>query len=175
MIPDRVSISDRSKVIDKRKQYGHWEYDTMVSQKGCRGGISVGSERKSKLIVGNKVLSMSTTEHIDLIGKNTEIHKTLSITMDNGIENKGYQKLGIPTFFCDPYSSWQKGGVENANKMIRRYFPKGTNFNKVSKSSLDYVIKLINEKPRKILGYRSALEVAKKAGIIKSINSECPN
>ena len=94
--------------------------------------------------------------------------KALSITQDNGIENKDHRLLGIPTFFCDPYSSWQKGGVENANKMIRRYIPKGTDFATVSQEYLDQVVSVINRKPRKILGYRTALEVAMAAGIIHS-------
>lgn len=58
--------------------------------------------------------------------------KTLSITTDNGIEYKSHQDINTEVYFCDPYSSWQKGSVENVNKMIRRYFPKITNFAEVS-------------------------------------------
>ena len=89
------------------------------------------------------------------------------MTRDNGLENKAHEQVGIPSFFCRAYASWQKGGVENANKMIRRYFPKGTDFREVPQSEVDRVVSIINRKPRKILGYRSALEVALKAGIIK--------
>ena len=92
--------------------------------------------------------------------------KALSITRDNGMENRNHEQLPIPSFFCDPYSSWQKGGVEHANKMIRQYFPKGTDFRTVSQKEVDRVVSIINSKPRKILGYRSALECALKAGII---------
>ena len=99
-------------------------------------------------------------------------YKTLSITFDNGIENKQHRGLGVSTFFCEPYSSWQKGGVENANKMIRHYFPKGTNFRLVSQKKVDEAIAIINNKPRRILGYKTALEVASACGIIKSIKSE---
>lgn len=170
MIPNRVSIEKRSLGADNRSRYGHWEDDTIVSRKGCSGGLSVGSERKSRLITATKVVSMSTLEHMDIIQKQVNTYKTLSITFDNGIENKQHQTLGIPTFFCDPYSSWQKGGVENANKMIRRYFPKGTNFRKISQRKVDEVINLINNKPRKILGYKTALEVARACGIIKTLS-----
>ena len=78
-----------------------------------------------------------------------------SVSFDNGIENKNHQELSWPTFFCDPYSSWQKGGVENGNKMIRRYLPKRTALSKISQDYLDYIVSIINNKPRKILGLQN--------------------
>jgi len=161
MIPDRVSIHHRSKTVDNRRTFGHWEYDTVVSRKGCSGGLSVGSERKGKLITATVVKSMSTVEHMEVIQKCMTEHPTLSVTFDNGIENKQHKALGVPTFFCDPYCSAQKGGVENANKMLRRYFPKGTNFRKVTQKQVDTAVLLINSKPRKSLGYKTALEVSR--------------
>ena len=92
--------------------------------------------------------------------------KTKSITFDNGIENKHHYLLHVPTFFCDPYSSWQKGGVEQTNKMIRRYFPKRTNWSIVSQKEIDHVISIINNKPRAILGYKTSLEVAREGGVL---------
>jgi transposase, IS30 family len=170
MIPNRVSIKKRFLGADNRTRYGHWERDSIVSRKGCSGGLSVGYERKARLITATKVVSMSTFEHMEAIQRQSNIYKTLSITFDNGIENKQHQTLGVPTFFCEPYSSWQKGGVENGNKMIRRYFPKGTNFRKISQRKIDEVISIINNKPRKILGYKTALEVARACGIIKTLS-----
>jgi transposase, IS30 family len=166
MIPDRVSIAERPLGADNRTRYGHWEDDTIVSRKGCSGGVSTGCERKSRLVDATKVMSMSTSEHMEVIKKRDGTYKTLSHTMDNGIENKQYQLLGIPTFFCEPYSSWQKGGIENANKMIRYFFPKGTNFRKISQKKVDEAVSFINNKPRKILGYKTALEVASACGMI---------
>ena len=171
MIPERVSINQRFLGAGNRTRYGHWEDDTIVSRKGCRGGLSVGVERKARLIVATKVSSLSTSENMTAIQQQVKHYKTLSITFDNGIENKQHRTLGVPTFFCEPYSSWQKGGVENANKMIRRYFPKGTNFRTVSQKEVDDAVAIINNKPRKILGYKTALEVARACGIIKSIKS----
>lgn len=172
MIPERVGIDERFLGADNRTRYGHWEYDTIVSRKGCSGGLSVGTERKTRFVVATKVKSMSTFEHMESIQMQKKKYKTLSITFDNGMENKDHQSLGVPTFFCEPYSSWQKGGVENANKIIRRYFPKGTNFRLVSQKSVDTTISLINNKPRKILGYKTALEVASACGMINNIKSE---
>ena len=172
MIPERVSINQRFLGANNRTRYGHWEDDTMVSRTGCSGGLSVSYERKARLVVVTKVVSMSTVEHMAAKRKRISEYKTLSITFDNGIENKQHRLLGVPTFFCEPYSSWQKGGVENANKMLRRYFPKGTNFRTVSQKKVDEAVFIINNKPRKILGYKTALEVARECGIMKSIKSE---
>ena len=89
-----------------------------------------------------------------------------SLTLDNGMENRDYEKLGVPTFFCDPYSSWQKGGVENANKMLRRFFPKGTNFADVSSEHVKLVVEILNNKARKSLGYKSARQVMEERGLL---------
>lgn len=173
MIPNRIGLEQRFLGATNRTRYGHWERDAIVSRKGCSGGISVGLERKTRLVVAEKVIGMSVAEHNEAVQKQKENYKTLSVTYDNGLENRGHQELEIPTFFCEPYSSWQKGGVENANKMIRRYFPKGTNFREVSQRKIDHVVSIINNKPRKILGYRTALEVARSAGVLLKV--ECPN
>jgi IS30 family transposase len=166
MIPQRVSIHERFIGADNRTRYGHWEQDTIVSRKGCSGGLSSGIERKSRLVSATLVKSMSSYEHMEIINKQKEKYKTLSFTFDNGIENKSHRLLGVPTFFCDKYNSGQKGSVENANKMIRRYFPKGTNFRQIKQKEVDRIVEIINKKPRKILGYYSALEVASAGGVL---------
>src|SRR3989338_6924423 len=86
---------------------------------------------------------------------------------------KGHQSLGMPAFFCDPHNSGQKGSIENGNKMIRRYFPKGTDFQTVSQEDINLVVSIINSKPRKILGYRTALEVARQGGILLKGTAWC--
>ena len=108
---------------------------------------------------------------MEAVEKQKKKYVTLSLTFDNGIENRAYESLGIPSYFCEPYSSWEKGGVENANKMIRRYIPKGTNFRNVSQKLIDQIVFIINSKPRKILGYKTALEVARECGIIKILSA----
>jgi IS30 family transposase len=170
MIPNRIGIEERGVGVDNRTRYGHWEYDTIVSRKGCVGGLSVGSERKGKLVVATVVRSMSTSEHMRAVEYHMSLYKTLSVTFDNGIENKQHRILGCPTFFCEPYSSWQKGGVENANKMLRQFFPKGTNFRNVSQKKVDEAVSFINNKPRRSLGYKTALEVSRACGMIKKLS-----
>jgi IS30 family transposase len=167
VIPNRVDITRRFLGADNRSRYGHWEDDSIISKRGTRGGAKVAYERKARFIVARKVESMKPEEHAEVERDIFSHVKTRSITRDNGFENRFHERVGIPSFFCRSYSAWQKGGVENANKMIRRYLPKGTDFDSVSQEDLDYIVSIINGKPRKILGYRSALEVARAAGIIK--------
>lgn len=169
MIPNRIPLRERPQEANDRSQAGHWENDTIVSRKGCSGGLTTGVERKSRLVTAVKVVSMSSSEHMNILKSLQERYETLSRTMDNGIENKTWEYLGVPTFFCEPYHSWEKGSIENANKMLRYFFPKGTNFRKISQKKVDEAVAFINNKPRKILGYKTALEVASECGIIKSI------
>ncbi len=172
LIPKRIGIAKRFKGAANRTRYGHWEKDAVVSRQGISASLAVAEERKTKLVLAKKVKNMSPADHEAATQKMIENKKALSITRDNGIENIYHAQTPVPSFFCDPYSSWQKGGIENANKLIRKYFPKGTDFRKITQTEVDRVINLINEKPRRILGYRSAIEAAEKAGIIKSIKSE---
>lgn len=172
LIPNRVSIHERFLGADHRSRYGHLEADTVVGRKGTKGGMKTSTERKSRLILAHKVESMRPREHAEVLVKMLAPLVVMSVTFDNGIENRGHERLGIPTFFADPYSSWQRGANEHGNKMLRRYFPKGTNFEEVSQTEIDQAVSLINNKPRKILGYESALDVARRAGMIRDIKSE---
>lgn len=168
LIPHRIGIEHRYEGANNRSRYGHWERDTMVSRKGCPGGLAGHQERKSRFLVGRKVWSMSPVEHAEATRTVEAVVVMKSATADNGIENRDHETWGVPTFFCKPYSSWQKGGVENANKMLRVFFPKGTDFATISQNEIDRACAIINNKPRKILGYRSALEVALSAKLFKN-------
>jgi len=160
MIPDRIGITERSRGAHNRSRYGHWEEDTVVSGKRGSGALAVLIERRSRYVVIRKLNTLKPSEHVSVLKDCIQPLKVLSMTFDNGIENKQHTSLGIPTFFCDPYSSWQKGSVENVNKMIRQYIPKGSDISQYSESYIQWIQNRINEKPRKILSYRSAREVA---------------
>lgn len=168
LIPNRIGIERRMDGATNRTRYGHWERDTIVSQKGRPGGVAMHQERKGKLVVGKKVRTMRPLEHAKATRRVARLAVMRSTTAGNGIENRDHESWGMPTFFCDPYSSWQKGGVENANKMFRAFFPKGTDFSTVTQKQIDGACRIINNKPRRSLGYRSALEVSIKAEIIQN-------
>ncbi len=145
---------------------GHWEEDTIVSSRGGTGALSVMIERKSRYVVIRKLNNRSSVEHVKVLKGNLSSLKVKSITFDNGIENKSHGELDVPTFFCEPYSSWQKGSVENVNKMIRQYLPKGTDMSLVPDWYIQYIQNRVNKKPRSILGFKTAEEVAMMGGII---------
>jgi transposase, IS30 family len=170
MILDRVSITERPLEVATRIEAGHYERDTVVGRKGTAGGISTSVERMSRLLLATKVLSMRPGEHAAVVLADSKKYLTKSVTYDNGIENRNHSLTGITSYFCAPYHSWEKGSVENANKMLRWFFPKKTDFSQVTQDEVDEAVTCINNKPRKILGYRSALEVATELGIINGVS-----
>ena len=171
IIPNRVGIQARNAGADNRTRFGHWEVDAVVSGKHGSGALSVSQERKSRYSVLKKCTSMSPTEHGTVHQEVPKHHKVISMTFDNGIENAHHEVLhdeGVKTYFAAPYASWQKGGVENLNRMIRRYIPKGSDISMFSHQEITSIQNNLNHKPRKILGYRTPYEVALAAGVITS-------
>lgn len=171
MIPDRVSITERPHTVEDRKDAGHWEGDTVVSGKRTRAktALAVVQERATRLIAATlipnlKPESFTVATNTMLAGKQAH-----TLTLDNGIENKHHATItavtGADVYFCDPYSSYQKGGVEHANKMLRRYLPKGCDLSNFTQAQIDQFVLTINGKPRRCLGYKSALQLAHEKGI----------
>ena len=164
-IPDRVSIHQRPEAINNRSEFGHWEGDT-VEGLGHRDGIHTEVERISRLIGAKYVKAIDSQSALDA---QRDIFSPLpekgrkSTTLDNGRETHLHFKLrddlDMQTFHADPYSSWQRGTNENGNGLLRCYFPKGTDFSKVTDEELADVIWELNNRPRKMLGYRTAQEV----------------
>lgn len=172
LIPDRVSITERPAGATNRTRYGHWEGDCIVSSKrsGSKVALAVFVERRSRylqamLIPDLKPESFTTAAVSCLRGK-----KARSLTLDNGIETRDHRTIakatGARTFFCDPYSSWQKGSVEQANGLIRQYIPKGSDLNNFDQAYVESVVDRLNRKPRRCLGYYSALELAEEKGLL---------
>ena len=90
-----------------------------------------------------------------------------SMTLDNGQENRLHKKLGIKTYFCDPYSSWQKPGIENANKLIRRFIPKKSDISKYSHHFIKSMVDKYNNKPRKKLRWKTPNEIMQKKKLFR--------
>jgi len=172
MIPDRVSVTERPVAAQSRLEPGHWEYDSVVSSKrsGSTFALAVASERTTRFVTATLVPNLRPVPFARTIARQLAGKQVATLTTDNGIENRHHRvvskKTGAPVFFTDPYSSWQKGGVENANRMLRAYFPKGTDFSTVEQTEVVSALARINNKPRKILGYKSSLQVAKEKGLI---------
>ncbi len=170
MISNRVHISSRPLGATNKTRYGHWEADTAVTPKrfGSKDSISVSTERKSKLMIATKIKDLKPDSMTRGIATMHNGIKTLSISLDNGGENRDHGNWGLKTYFADPHSPWQKPHVENNIGLLRRWrFPKKqTDWAKVSEEELQEGILFINEKYRKSLNYRSANEVALSHGIM---------
>ena len=159
MIPNRVSIHDRP--ISFEKEFGHYEADTFVSGKrtGGKAAVCVAVERKADYIQMKKIERMKPKLFASAIRKMKRAVIMKSATLDNGIENRDHKDIGEATYFCDPYSSWQKPHVENAIRLVRRFIPKRSDIEKVSETKIARVARILNHKPRKSLGYKTPYEV----------------
>lgn len=156
LIPDRISIELRPKIIDKRKRIGDFEGDTMGKPQHSPETLVALVDRKSRYLLAKKVQSLRYTVDgfDDLLPCDAK-----SLTLDNGIENVGYRYLKIRTYFCHPYSSWEKGTVENTFKRLRRYIPKKTRLETVHEKDIAAIVKRMNNTPRKCLGFQTPAEV----------------
>jgi IS30 family transposase len=176
MIPDRAPLEQRPLGATNRSRYGHWEGDTVVSGKrsGGRAALAVTQERVTRLIGARLIPDLRPVSFTGAVTVILASKKALSLTLDNGIENKRHRDItaatGAKAFFCDPYSSWQKGSVEHANKLLRRYFPKGCDLGQFDQVFVDAACDRLNKKPRKILGYKSALQLAVEKGVIHRVS-----
>lgn len=155
-IKDRVSIHSRPTEIAEKKEYGHWENDLVEFGREQNGVLSVKYERKSMLCRLHKLSSKRAEENEDSITETIESlpHSWFkSVTRDNGKENANHMDtlndFGVPTYFCDPYASWQKGGIENLNKLIRQYLPKRCDFAKITEREVYEIQEKLNSRPRK--------------------------
>jgi IS30 family transposase len=164
-IPNRRDISERPVVVDRRTRYGDWEADLVEGAKGTGYIISL-YERKSRYGRLIKLESKSSRETSRAIIKALENHRVHTITYDNGLEFAGHEEISAALeaagYFCKPYSSWEKGGVENFNGLVRQYFPKGCDLRAVHQPRLDEVEAQLNARPRKILGYKSPVHYTSK-------------
>ena len=162
-LKDRVFIVQTPKTIDKRKRFGDWEGDFIVSGKNGKGVILTLYERKSKYCILKKFL----VQKIELIHQYIfEITGRIvinSLTLDNDIVFKKHKELsellGKPVYFCHPYHSWEKGGVENINKLVRRYIPKSSDISQYSDEYIQIIQDKLNNRPKKCLKYKTPYEI----------------
>jgi|TARA_Y100000031_G_C8163451_1_gene358179 IS30 family transposase len=159
-IKNRVSIDERPPVVDEKSRVGDWEIDLVIG-KGHSGAIVTIVERKLSFTVSKRVNSKSaeivTAATIELLAPYKDA--VLTITADNGKEFAYHEEmtaaLGAAVYFADPYSSWQRGLNENTNGLLRQYWPKQTDFKKVSPKEVSSVIVQLNDRPRKKLNYQT--------------------
>lgn len=166
-IPNRIPIDARPKAVEQRKQFGHWEADTMVSR-SSKTALHSMTERKSRLLRLSKLnqrTAAETNKAVTRALKRLPPDARRTLTLDNGTENAKHEeltaKLGTKCYFAQPYAAWQRGSNEQINGLVRRYLPKGTDFSKIDKDQIKKIERLINNRPRKCLGFKTPLEVAR--------------
>lgn len=165
-IRGRISISKRPMKANNRKEFGHHEGDTVEGLRSVGDGIHTEVERISRMTFALKIPSITSEETVTA---QKEIFSQLphnarrSVTLDNGRENHLHMRLkkelGMKTYFCHPYSSYERGTNENTNGLLRRFLPKGTDFRTISQEDLDEIVWELNNRPRKVLDYQTPLEV----------------
>jgi IS30 family transposase len=163
-LKDRIFIDNRPDIINTRERHGDWEGDLIVSGKNGRGVLVVLYERRARYVKIRRVMSQKP----DIVNRHIyEMTGGLicfnSLTIDNDI---CFQKhihlsrlINAPVYFCHPYHSWEKGGVENVNKLIREYIPKSTNISKYDDEYIRIIQDNLNNRPKKCLDYKTPLEV----------------
>jgi len=166
------SIEERPKEIENRAEYGHWEMDCVIGKgKAC---LLVMTERYSREELIFKLESKTQESVIGILDRLERRYKSKfpsifkSITMDNGTEFldmtmlerscKKPQERRTICYYAHPYSSWERGSNENANKLIRRFVPKGMDISKLKASDVKRIERWMNNYPRRILGYKSPIE-----------------
>jgi IS30 family transposase len=157
-IPNRRDISERPGVVDRRTRHGDWEADLIEGSRGSGYILSL-YERKSRYAKLIKLKSKTSAETSRGIIKALSIYRVKTITYDNGLEFARHEEvsaaLGSEGYFCKPYSSWEKGGVENLNGLVRQYYKKGSDLSSVTQQALSKTEAEINDRPRKVHGYKS--------------------
>jgi len=162
-IKERVSISKRPEIVDKKTRIGDFEIDTIIG-KGKQGAITTIVDRASAFV---KISIPTSKRAKDIESETTRLlipHKeiTHTITSDNGLEFANHQAiaktLDCSYYFCNPYSSWERGLNEYTNGLIRQYFPKGSSFVDITPERIQEVEDKLNHRPRKTLGWRTPYE-----------------
>ncbi len=171
-IPNRTDIDERPEVVNTRERVGDWEADTMMG-KNHKGVFVTLDERKSKLRfampVANKK-AQAVTEAINHLLKPVQ-HFVQTITFDNGKEFSFHEKVAkamkCNTYFAKPYHSWERGQNENANGLLRQYFPKSMELIEVTTRQVFEAVHKLNSRPRKCLGFKTPYEVFEELTGIK--------
>jgi IS30 family transposase len=165
----RRSIENRPKIVDAKRRRGDWEADTIIGRNHQQAIVSL-VERKSKLTRLEKV-TRNTAELVgQAIREQLQPLKVKTITSDNGREFAQHQgiaqQLEADFYFAHPYASWERGLNENTNGLVRQYFPKKSDFSKITGRQIKEVVERLNNRPRKTLGYKTPNEVFFKRPLV---------
>ena len=167
-ISNAVMLAHRPAIVNRRGRYGDWEGDTVLGkrQQGC---LVTHVDRKSGYLLAavlpDRCADTVNKASAKLFGK-LPARRRKTLTLDRGSEFSGHKELaqrtGLKVYFADPYAPWQRGTNENTNRLLRQYFPKGTDFRKVTQRQVQKAVHALNHRPRKRLNYKTPHEVFTK-------------
>lgn len=171
-IPNRVHIHQRPDCVAERAEFGHWEGDLMHFR-SQRDILLTLQEKSTRITLVQRLHSKSSEDTANAIiaelgGLPEQALRTL--THDNGGEFVRHEAvkdwIGMPAYFCDPHSPWQRGGIENANGRIRRELPRSTRLSEYRETDIEDIVWMLNSTPRKCLGFRTPIEAfAQQLGV----------
>ena len=164
-VPGRLTLDDRPAGAKRRSRFGHYEMDTVVSSTNGTGGLLVLVDRKSRRYVIEKLEHVTQDDVVAALRRmiaRKALGKVRSITTDNGCEfldpGKIKAVVGCNVYYTRAYASWEKGSVENCNRFVRRWYPKGTDFGKCTRADMHRLERVINSIHRRLLGGKTAYE-----------------
>ena len=168
-IPDATSISERPKEVESREVPGHWEGDLIIG-KNHKSALGTLVERTTRYLIlvpiPGKKDAKSVREAFAEVLNEIDPSVRLSMTYDRGLEMAEHKILteetGVKVYFADPSSPWQRGTNENTNGLIRQYFPKKTDFSKITLEEIKFAQNQLNERPRKVLGWETPKKAFKR-------------
>ena len=158
----RIGLDKRPEEANNRTGKWHYEADLVVSNKWNKSAILTLTDRMTRLPRIFKLKDKSSKNIMDLIAWVIDEIWIKTVTFDNWMEfayHHMLKELWIDTFFCEPYHSWEKWSIENLNRIIRRFYPKWTNFGDVSQEDIEKVCSIIADSPREVLGFKSSNQV----------------
>ena len=159
-IPNRISIHERPKIVGKKKEFGHWEGDSVIY--AYKQAINTLNELSTGIVEFTKLDAKTANLTSQAMIEKLSNYESKTLTLDNGLEFVGHEKvsqaIGVNIYFCDPYSSWQRGSNENTNMLLRGYLPKRASIKELTQKDLDDIAWELNNRPRKRLGYLTPIE-----------------
>jgi len=173
-IPARIEIAARPAAANARRRLGDWEADTIITRHGV-AALQIVVDRKSRYTLLNRLprrtahaMRCTLTRALSQLPP----QRRRTITFDNGSENVEHRSanavLGTRSFFCTPYTSQERGTVENTAGLVRRFFPKRTNFSKLRRADVKAVQRWLNHRPRRVLNFQTPAEVFRRGVALRA-------
>lgn len=166
IIPNRVDISERPKIVDRRSRFGDFEIDTIVGANHRQHILTINERVTGRLWMRRlsaPTAAVAASMAINILQPMADAGLTKTITADNGLQFARHETvteaLGIKFYFAKPYHSWERGSNENLNGLIRQYIPKGTDFDTLTREDILAIQEKINNRPRKRLAFSSPNDI----------------